>query len=64
MLRPVRAERSNLHHVTRFSMGIAAHALALDPRVASLLAMTGDPPFTQLPYQLSATTFAIVPAAM
>jgi hypothetical protein len=28
------------------------------------LAMTGNPPFTQLPYQLSATTFAIAAAAM
>jgi hypothetical protein len=47
----LRAERSNLHP-DRTAMEIAAHALRLDPRVASLLAMTDKPDlsaFTRLP---------------
>ena len=47
-------ERSEANPIPlRTAMEIAAHALGLDPRVASLLAMTGIPAFVQVADQIA-----------
>src|ERR1700704_3394602 len=55
---PSHCERSEAISIALCTaMEIAAHALGLDPKVASSLAMTGNPPFTRL-------LCAIPPAAL